>query len=314
MARKKTQKEFIEEMKERQPNIEVLSEYENSRSKIKYKCMICEHENSRRSDALLERGCHICNGYTKTTKQFIEELNKINPNIEVIGEYTGAREPILVRCKIDGYEWSPQASSLVCKDKKRNKYVGCPKCGEKSRNEKISHTYEYVKEYVESFGYMLLSSEYIGANNYIIVSCPNPNHEPYAVTFHAFKDNEARCPKCFYENNRGENNPNWNPNLTDEERENRKEKRRHIEGYEEWRISVFIRDNHTCQCCESTKSSSLNIHHLESYNSCKEKRLDIDNGITLCEDCHKDFHKKYGYGNNTKEQFEEWFKNFKNNN
>lgn len=29
-------------------------------------------------------------------------------------------------------------------------------------------------------------------------------------------------------------------------------------------------------------------------------------GVTLCEDCHKTFHKKYGYKNNTSQQFKEF--------
>ena len=48
------------------------------------------------------------------------------------------------------------------------------------------------------------------------------------------------------------------------------------------------------------------MHHLDGYNWCIEKRTDETNGITLCENCHKNFHSIYGFGGNTKEQFEEW--------
>ena len=67
---------------------------------------------------------------------------------------------------------------------------------------------------------------------------------------------------------------------------------------------VLSRDNYECQCCHS--SSNLEVHHLDGYNWCKEKRTDETNGITLCANCHANFHSKYGRGDNTKKQFEEW--------
>ena len=102
---------------------------------------------------------------------------------------------------------------------------------------------------------------------------------------------------------KGENNPRYNPNLTQEERE----LGRNIDGYVEWRNEVFKRDNWTCQCCG--KNGDINAHHLNGYNWDKEHRVDIDNGVTLCEDCHREFHQLYGYGYNTKEQYEEFIKN-----
>lgn len=51
----------------------------------------------------------------------------------------------------------------------------------------------------------------------------------------------------------------------------------------------------------------LTAHHLDGYSWCKEKRLDINNGITLCKECHEDFHIIYGTKNNTKEQFFEYY-------
>lgn len=102
----------------------------------------------------------------------------------------------------------------------------------------------------------------------------------------------------LYNWGRYDNKPMENPN----------KKTRDIEGYSEWRVNVFKRDNYTCQCC-GKKAKKLNAHHLNSYNTDKEHRTDINNGITLCEKCHKEFHKGYGNGWNTKEQFEEWINN-----
>ena len=36
----------------------------------------------------------------------------------------------------------------------------------------------------------------------------------------------------------------------------------------------------------------------------------VDNGIPLCNECHQDFHMIYGYGNNTEEQFLEWYNEY----
>ena len=36
----------------------------------------------------------------RTHQQFIEEMGRINPNLEVLGVYTKVTERILVRCKI----------------------------------------------------------------------------------------------------------------------------------------------------------------------------------------------------------------------
>ncbi len=72
-----------------------------------------------------------------------------------------------------------------------------------------------------------------------------------------------------------------------------------------WARAVKQRDHHMCQVC-GRRGVYLNSHHIKSWNSCPEERYDMDNGVTLCDPCHKMFHDRYGFGDNTEEQFEEF--------
>lgn len=49
----------------------------------------------------------------KTNEQFVKELHEINSDVAVIGTYTKAVEPVLVKCLVCGKEWTPKAYSLL---------------------------------------------------------------------------------------------------------------------------------------------------------------------------------------------------------
>lgn len=100
----------------------------------------------------------------------------------------------------------------------------------------------------------------------------------------------------------GENHYLWDFNKSEDERIL---KRGTINGYNEFIKSVLYRDNYMCQCCGIT-NTKLNVHHINSYDWYIDGRTDVNNAITLCETCHKNFHMKYGKGKNTKKQFDEW--------
>lgn len=72
-----------------------------------------------------------------------------------------------------------------------------------------------------------------------------------------------------------------------------------------WRETVYRRDDYTCQKC-SQKGRRLHPHHIENFADNPTLRLEVNNGITLCELDHILFHKIYGKRNNTREQLQEF--------
>lgn len=221
MSKRKTHDEFVKELNNINKNIKVIGKYTNNKSKIKCKCKICKYEWNVIPDSLLRgTGCPNCAGKIKNTRKFINDMQKINPNIkvlgeykrwdikvqcfcllhnkyfestpysllknhtgcydckiskmatkrtkskenfledlkkvntnvEIIGEYKSAKEKILCKCIIDGYVWEITPDNLL-------RGEGCPKCstskGEKRcieyfKNNKIQYISQY--EYDDLFG------------------------------------------------------------------------------------------------------------------------------------------------------------------
>lgn len=64
------------------------------------------------------------------------------------------------------------------------------------------------------------------------------------------------------------------------------EKIRRSKQYKEWRTAVFERDNYTCQLC-GARGGNLNADHIKPFALYKELRFKLNNGRTLCTNCHK---------------------------
>lgn len=65
----------------------------------------------------------------------------------------------------------------------------------------------------------------------------------------------------------------------------RNERVRKSLAYKNWRISVFERDNY--KCVECGNAGYLHADHIKPFALHPKLQLDINNGRTLCIDCHK---------------------------
>lgn len=80
---------------------------------------------------------------------------------------------------------------------------------------------------------------------------------------------------------RGPLNPNWKGGLRSE----RKQEMGRFE-YQDWRKSVFERDDYTCQSC-NIRGGYLEADHIKPWSRHVELRYEISNGRTLCRKCHQ---------------------------
>lgn len=146
-------------------------------------------------------------------------------------------------------------------------------------------------------------TQYSKATVSLECDCCHKIYDTTYSTYTRYNDNGMiYCNSCASKiKNSGENNYGWNFEKTQEERE----KQRNYPEYYNFIKRVLSRDYYTCQCC-GKKHNDLEVHHLDGYDWCKEKRTDDTNAITLCHNCHRNFHNIYGMGGNTKKQFNEW--------
>lgn len=137
----RTHQEFLSDLEDHQIAVTPLENYVDSTTKILVRCNKDMHEwLVRPNDLFSGYGCPKCGGrVAKTTEEFVSELSVVNPNVLVVGEYLKANAPIAVKCKVDGYKWSPPPSRLL-------RGSGCPKCAQKGfdpTKEAVFYVYEF---------------------------------------------------------------------------------------------------------------------------------------------------------------------------
>ena len=336
--------EDVKEYVKNNSECELLSTvYTNSKTKLSFKCKCGEKfETTFERFKLGKIKCDFCTG-VKTRKRICKYCNKEfipekRKQIYCSRECSSndRKEKIIVKCincnkEIEKTKHEIERSkNNYCSQKCKNEYQKTMLKGKNNPNFK-NKSFAYK---CDNCGKEFIANNYNNRNNkykYCSNKCKNehqketligknnPNYksikckcsycekELYLTKNYIENHKNVFCSKeCYYnylsKYNCGENNPLYDKTKTYEERVIG----RSFDGYKYWRRQVFIRDNYTCQCCGDNKGGNLRSHHLDGYSWCKEKRTDKDNGITLCNKCHKEFHDIYGYKNNTKEQFIEY--------
>jgi transposase/5-methylcytosine-specific restriction endonuclease McrA len=234
-------------------------------------------------------------GY-RSHKEFVNIVNnKYDNEYTVLGKYKNNRIKVKIKHNSCGFIFKVRPEHFI------KGIGGCPVCVPG-----VSRTTESFKKEVKLIHgnkYSVLG-RYKNNKTKIKVKC-NICGYVWSVLPDNFIYKESGCRKCYKKRIVGEGHPRWNPDLTEEDRNG---ERTRTKEYRNWIKKVFKRDNYTCQICGDRTSDNLSPHHLNGYDNFEDQRTDVDNGITLCKDCHKGFHQEYGYGNNTKEQFEQFIR------
>ena len=145
----------------------------------------------------------------------------------------------------------------------------------------------------------------------VIWRCKDGIHPDYKRFISRSKTYNFVCPECGRENavhHTGKDAPGWKGGVTPELNRLRKSKR-----YNDWRTVVFEVDDYTCQCC-GKRGGKLQVHHIHDFVTYEKERFNINNGITLCCNCHDSnytgsFHNLYGTHYKTEAELEEYINN-----
>lgn len=187
---KKTTEQYVKELKEIQPNIEVTEEYINATTPIGHRCKIDGYQwKATPSSVLGGSGCAMCAGNAKkTTDEYAVELFAINPYVNVVGVYINATTPILHRCILDGNEWLVAPSNML-------RGTGCPECKKRLLSQKFNKSHQ---QYVQDVSIVNPDIEvlgvYINSRTLILHRCKIDGYEWMARPYNILSG--RGCSKC----------------------------------------------------------------------------------------------------------------------
>lgn len=126
--RRKTHEEFARELAIKNPLIGLRGTYVNCSTKIEVQCLKCHYTWNTTPNSLSNgHGCPRCaNNQKKTQDRFVEEMRNFNLDIEIVGTYKRAHDPIEIRCRLCGNTW-------LCSPNRLFNGAVCQRCKKQSR-------------------------------------------------------------------------------------------------------------------------------------------------------------------------------------
>ncbi len=193
--RKKTNEEYIKEVEEKNPNVEVVGEYIDSKTKIDYRCKKCgDIFSSFPSNILKGHGCKKCSVIENSQKRMmtLEEYKmkvaQNHPNVQVLGDYINSKTKIEHQCKKCGHIWNAVPASIISGR-------GCPVCAIKSAAEKKTKKHdEYIREISQIHPNVQVLGQYIDAKTKILHKCLIDGYEWFSAPANMLKT--KGCPVC----------------------------------------------------------------------------------------------------------------------
>lgn len=178
MPNKKTNEEFLRDLRLVTNKLLPLEPYISATIKINILCLDCNNVFSATPDALLHgRGCPTCANTRralkkrKTHEQFIFEMGIKHPELIVNSTYTMAFDKVNCTCKICNTTFDGIPANMLYGS-------GCPTCGNRKIGQKLTKPFLQFKEDLYNINpTIVIIGEYTKQSAHIRVKCNICGHE-----------------------------------------------------------------------------------------------------------------------------------------
>lgn len=199
MTKKLTHEEFINKIKIKAPEIQILSTYNKAKEPILVKCNKCGTTFTTTPNNLLSArnsGCNTCaivdnhNKSRKSQQQFVDEVLIIHPNIEVLGTYVNNKTKIKCKCKLHNTEFEVTPNSLL------SSQYPCPVCRKLHlSNSQFKNEDLFLSQVKEIHPNIQILDTYKGSFVKLKCQCTTCNNI-WETTPDNLINSRAGCPNC----------------------------------------------------------------------------------------------------------------------